>query len=87
VPERRKKDKSMSKYALRIGGTSDEFVSKIDPDDRRSVPPGSVDTVFGWKNPNRLFFDTEIKALIALELVGEIEGYHCTVERFDDDDN
>jgi hypothetical protein len=66
-------------YIIRIGGTSD-FVSKIDPDDSRCYPPGSVELVKGWNNPQALRFATLEEAEQAAKQVFEIEGFHNTVE-------
>lgn len=66
-------------YAIRIGGTN-EFISKIDPDDRRCCPPGSADSVLGWDNPKMLRFSSEEEAKEASDLVGELEGIHTCVE-------
>ncbi len=70
------------KYALRIGGTAAEFVSKIDADDPHCYPPGSIDTVIGWNNPGILFFDDACSALTAEDVVANIEGCSCSVEKF-----
>lgn len=66
-------------FVIRIGGTS-EFVSKIDPNDPRCCPPGSVDLVPGWGNPKALRFATREEAEQAAKQVFEIEGFHNTVE-------
>ena len=66
-------------FLIRIGGTND-FVSKIDPNDKRCYPPGSVDTVPGWSNPKALRWSTKEEAEAASRLVFEIEGFHNTVE-------
>lgn len=66
-------------FVIRIGGTSD-FVSKIDPNDPRCYPPGSVDIVSGWNNPQALRFATREEAEQAAKQVFEIEGFHNTVE-------
>lgn len=64
-------------FAIRIGGTND-FVSKIDPNDPRCWPPGSVDVVPG---PTKaLHFETEEEAKEASEQVFQIEGFHNTIE-------
>ena len=69
----------MKKYKIRIGGSND-FISKIDPDDMRSFPPGSADYVPGWNHPDILLFNTYEEAVIAKDLVEYIEGFHCCVE-------
>jgi len=66
-------------FAIRIGGTND-FVSKIDPDDPRCCPPGSVDLVPGRYHPKVLHFSTQEEAEEAARQVFEIEGFHNTVE-------
>lgn len=64
-------------FVIRIGGTND-YVSKIDPDDPRCYPPGSVETVQGRKGA--IEFDTQEEAEEASRLVFEIEGFHNEVE-------
>ena len=66
-------------FVLRIGGSND-FVSRIDPNDRTCSPPGSIDTVSGWGNPKALQFTSEAKAQVAALQVEEIEGCHTLVE-------
>lgn len=66
-------------FAIRLGGTH-TFVSKIDPDDPRCVPPGSVDLVEGRNNPDILTFDDLDETMKAAAQVFEIEGFHVRVE-------
>ena len=73
-------DRDRGPFTLRLGGTS-EFVSKIDPDDPRCSPPGSIETVHGWGNPEALRFDTLDAALRAGDQAWKAEGFHISVER------
>ena len=66
-------------FKIRIGGSSD-FVSRIDPYDTRSCPPGSADTVSGWDHPDALQYDTREAAERAAHVVELIEGFHTCVE-------
>lgn len=66
-------------FSIRIGGSND-FVSKIDPEDRRSCPPGSVDLVEGINHPDVMKFGTLDEALEAADLVFSIEGFHNSIE-------
>jgi hypothetical protein len=66
-------------YKLRVGGSND-FVSKIDPDDPMCVPPGSADYVPGWDNPDALVFETEEEAQAGADLVLKADGVHVVVE-------
>ena len=43
----------MSWYKIRLGGTN-EFASLIDPDYKLCCPPGTVEFVEGWSNPDAL---------------------------------
>ena len=70
---------SKSGYKIRLGGTK-EFVSKIDPTWARASPPGKVDFVEGWDNPLALVYETYEDAKTAANEVGEIEGFHTSVE-------
>jgi len=72
-------DRGNGPFMIRIGGTS-EFVSEIDPDWERAVPPGKVDLVEGWDNPNALRFDTMDDALEGGRQVVDIEGFHTSIE-------
>ena len=72
-------DRGASQFTIRIGGTS-EFVSNIDPEDPRSWPNGSVETVEGWEHPEALTYGTMDEALEAADLVWEIEGFHTSIE-------
>ena len=67
------------KYKIRLGGTS-EFVSEIDPTYARCSPPGKVEVVKGWNNPLALVYETYEAAKAAADEVGDIEGFHTTVE-------
>ena len=71
----------MPDFAIRIGGTN-EFVSKIDPDDSSCMPPGSVDLVEGRDHKDVLVFHSLEEAEAASKEVFEIEGFHNTVEEF-----
>ena len=71
------------RFALRIGGTN-EFVSKIDADDPCCSRPGSIETVKGWDHENILFFDDACSALAAEDVVANIEGCSCSIEKFED---
>ena len=66
-------------FSIRIGGSND-FVSKIDPNDRRSIPPGSVSLVQGRTHPDVIQFDTLDDALEAGSQVFQIEGFHNSIE-------
>ena len=70
---------SKSGYKIRLGGTN-EFVSKIDPTWARASPPGKVDFVEGWDNPLALVYETYEDAKTAANKVGDIEGFHTSVE-------
>ena len=72
-------DKRELSFALRLGGTN-EFVSKIDPNDPKCFPPGSIETVSGWGNQSALYFDTLEDAVFAGELAWHAEGCHINVE-------
>jgi hypothetical protein len=71
-------------FALRIGGTS-EFVSKIDPDDPRCFPPGSVETVHGWRHQEALLFHTFDEAFRAAEQAWNADGCHISIEVINED--
>ena len=64
-------------FMIRIGGTND-FVSKIDPDDPSCCPPGSVDVVKGREGA--IEFETREEAEEASRQVFEIEGFHNSIE-------
>lgn len=66
-------------FAIRIGGTN-EFVSFINPNDTRCVPPGSINTVQGWENDETLIFFDEDEAKASAELAERIDGCPCSVE-------
>ena len=70
---------SKPRFALRACGSND-FVSKVDPDDRTCAPPGSVDYVTGWDNPNMLKYDSKNVANVAKIAVQVIDGVHINVE-------
>ena len=67
-------------YKLRIGGSND-FVSVIDPWDKRAYPPGRVDVVTGWDNPSAIIFDSLEAAHKAADKVADIEGFHTSIEQ------
>jgi len=73
-------DRGEGPFMIRIGGTS-EFVSKIDPYDTRSSPPGNVQVCEGWDNSSALIFNTMDEALKAADQVWNIEGIHTSIER------
>ncbi len=72
-------DRGRGPFKIRIGGTR-EFVSEIDPDYKRSWPPGQVLVCEGWDNPEALTYRTMDEALLAADLVWEIEGFHTSIE-------
>ncbi len=72
-------DRGAGQFTIRIGGTN-EFVSNIDPEDPRSWPNGSIETVEGWEHPEALIYNTMDEALEAADLVCEIEGFHTSIE-------
>ena len=72
-------DRENGPFMIRIGGTS-EFVSDIDPDWKRSWPPGKVEVVKGWSNRKALKFNTMDAAIRAACKVWNIEGFHCEIE-------
>jgi hypothetical protein len=76
-------DRENGPFALRIGGTS-EFVSKINLGDPSCFPPGSIETVNGWGNPNALYFDALDEALEAGEQAWNVDGCHISVETVDE---
>ena len=67
-------------YKIRLGGTS-EFVSEIDPTYARCFPPGKVEFVVGRDNPSALVFKNYEEAKAASDEVGNIEGFHTTIEK------
>jgi hypothetical protein len=69
----------MMQYKIRLGGTS-EFVSAIDSHASHCYPPGEVKFVEGWNNPSALVYETYEEAIDAADQVGDIEGFHTTVE-------
>ena len=72
-------DREKGPFIIRIGGTG-EFVSDIDPDWKRAWPPGKVEVVEGWENPEALKFDTMDAAIKAAVQVWDIEGFHTSIE-------
>lgn len=66
-------------FSIRIGG-SNNFVTKIDPDDQKCHPPGSVDLIAGRNHPDVLTWDSLDEALAAASQVFEIEGFHNSIE-------
>ena len=72
-------DREKGPFMIRIGGTS-EFVSEIDPDYKRCWPPGQVLTCEGWDNPQALTYASMDEALLAADLVWDIEGFHTSIE-------
>ena len=55
----------MSWYKIRLGGTN-EFASLIDPDYKLCCPPGTVEFVEGWSNPDALIYKTKEDAEAAM---------------------
>jgi len=72
-------DRTKGPFKIRIGGTS-EFVSDIDPDWPRSWPPGKVEVVEGWDDPQAEVYETMDAALEAADQVWNIEGFHTSIE-------
>ena len=72
-------DRGSNTFMLRLGGTN-EFVSKISPNDTKCFPPGSIETVKGWCNLNALRFDTLDEALEAGAQAWDAEGCHINIE-------
>ena len=70
-------DRSSGPFRLRQGGSND-WVTKIDPDDPMCFPPGSAD--FGDFD-HALTYDTMDEALEAADVVWAVEGIHLSVER------
>ena len=66
-------------FKIRLGGTS-EFVSDIDPTWARASPPGKVEFVKGWDNPDAKVWENLEDAKIAEKEVWKIEGFHTTIE-------
>ena len=66
-------------FSIRIGGSND-FVSKIDPEDQNCCPPGSVDLVVGRDHADVMWFEDFDKALHAADQVFAIEGFHNSIE-------
>lgn len=66
-------------FVLRIGGTS-EFVSRIDADDPRCSPPGSIETVAGWDHPGMLRFATREAAELARIEAEDADLCHIVTE-------
>jgi len=74
-------DRGKGPFMIRIGGTR-EFVSNINTGyySRFGVPANSVTLVEGWENPAIRTYQTMDEALAAADLVGEIEGFHTSIE-------
>ena len=66
-------------YKIRLGGTS-EFVSEIDPTWPRACPPGKVEFVKGWDNPDAKVWENLEDAKIAEKEVWKIEEFHTSIE-------
>jgi hypothetical protein len=66
-------------YKIRLGGTN-EFVSEIDPTYARCYPPGKVEVVKGWNNPNAKVWENLEDAKIAEKEVWKIESFHTSIE-------
>jgi len=67
-------------YSLRVSGSND-YVSRIDPDDDRCYPKGSVDCVVGKQNADTLRFADFHDAVKQAEVVERLEGFFVTIER------
>jgi len=76
-------DRDNGPFRIRVGGSND-FVSKINPDDPRCVPPGDVEYVTGLDNDQALEFDELDDALCAAADVFAIDGVHTTIEALGD---
>ena len=74
-------DRGNGPFMVRAGGTN-EFVSEIRSGyySRFGSPGKSVTFVEGWDNPAIRTYQTLDAALVAANLVWEIEGMHTTVE-------
>tara|TARA_B100000029_G_C16779654_1_gene668742 strand:+ start:143 stop:433 length:291 start_codon:yes stop_codon:yes gene_type:complete len=72
-------DRECGPFMVRIGGTS-EFVSSIDPFDKRSWHRGKVVIVEGWDNPLAKKYSSMKEAKDAGASVWEIEGFHTSIE-------
>ncbi len=69
-------------YVLRVCGSND-FVSKINPNDTSCYPPGSVEYVPYFKTWAMKKYPTRVGAERAAKLVGKLDGVHCDVENVD----
>ena len=65
----------LTMYKIRLGGSS-EFLSDIDRE------RDECKFVKGWDNPGALIFHTYKEAEIASDAVDEIEGFHNSIELF-----
>ena len=65
----------LTMYKIRLGGTS-KFLSSID------VISHECKFVKGWDNPGALIFSTYKSAQFASDGVYEIEGFHNSIELF-----
>lgn len=72
----------MTVYKLRICG-SNNYISRIDPEDNRCCPIGSTETVPGISNPNAIAWLTTGSAKAAAKTVEKIEGFHMSVEPYE----
>ena len=66
-------------YKIRLGGTN-EFVSEIDPTYNLCYPPGKVEFIEGWNNPDAKVWENLEDAKIAEKEVWKIEGFHTSIE-------
>jgi hypothetical protein len=69
-------DRYSGPFRIRVGGSND-YVIKIDPDDRRCSPPGSVE--YGAGCDGAMVFDDFDEALSAAASVFEIDGVHVSI--------
>lgn len=67
-------------FILRRGGTND-FVSEIIPDADYCSPPGDVNYVEGWTNPDMLTFTSLGEAEAQKKIVEYIDGCHISIEK------
>jgi len=69
-------------YKIRLGGTN-KFVSKIDPTYNLCSPPGIVEVVNGWDNPNTMIWESLEDVKAAEKVVWNIEGFNTSIEDYE----
>ena len=69
-------------YKLRVGGTN-EYVSKIDPDDTTCFPPGSIATVEGIGHEEALGYTNLARARGDQFMAEYLEGCTISLEWYD----